>query len=200
MGRALGLQAVGKGADRPPPSGAEGEGEPTPHCTPAGCAYEGSPSSPLSSRISFFQAPWEVWDVDWAPFPVVKKKTLHRWVTCLFTGQLLRAQQGRRRRPQTRAGPCGCAWVQTGPSLSQQRHLQAEAPAAGPADTRLPQRQRSRSFWGHVPLVRCVESSTRPWRGLGKAPREESVCAYFLEEREPFPPGTSRILLAFPSV
>ena len=74
MGRALGLQAVGKGADRPPPSGAEGEGEPTPHCTPAGCAYEGSPSSPLSSRISFFQAPWEVWDVDWAPFPVVKKR------------------------------------------------------------------------------------------------------------------------------
>lgn len=77
--------------------------------------------------------------MDWARFLMVKKKisASHGSPACfLAPPQSLAGVQPETPDPPGR--PCGGSRVQAAPSLSPQRRLQAEAPAAGPAGTRLP--------------------------------------------------------------
>lgn len=198
MGRALGLQAVGKGADRPsvvlggkesqhptvPPRAVPMRDHQAPHFPP------GSLSSRHPGRCGTWTGPLFQW---------LRRLCIGGSPVC-SRGSSSEPSRGAARDPRPERDPADALRSRLGPHCLSSAICRRRLRPRVLQTQRSPQRQRSRSFWGHVPLVRGVESSTRPWRRLGKAPREESVCAYFLEEREPFPPSTSRILLAFPSV
>lgn len=57
-------------------------------------------------------------------------------------------------------------------------------------------------FWGHVSLVRGVESSTWPWHRIGQGLPQPRVRVYvhIFRRRGSLSPSTCQILLAFPSV
>lgn len=153
MGRALGLQAVGKGADRPP---VVLRGRESQHPTVPPRAV---PSSPLSSRISFFQAPWEVWDVDWAPFPVVKKRLCIGGSPVCSRGSSSEPSRGAARDPRPARDPADALGSRLGP------HCLSSAICR--------RRLRPRVLQTHVPLsgsAAGASGGTFPWCEVWKVP------------------------------